>query len=77
MKEMVDLLAQRFSLTDAELEELLPSGQQAIFSNRVAWTKTHLKNAGLVDNPSRGRVRLSSDGLRVGYSSFPAIDLHM
>ena len=65
MKEMVDSLAQRFSLTDTELEELLPSGQQTIFSNRVAWTKTHLKNAGLVDNPSRGRVRLSSDGSRI------------
>ena len=65
MKEMVDSLAQRFSLTDTELEELLPSGQQTIFSNRVAWTKSHLKNAGLVDNPSRGRVRLSSDGARV------------
>ena len=64
-KEMVELLAQRFCLTDAELEEVLPSGQQTIFSNRVAWTKTHLKNAGLVENPSRGRVRLSSDGIRV------------
>lgn len=65
MKEMVEELAQRFSLTEAELQELLPSGQQAIFNNRVAWTKTHLKNAGLVDNPSRGRVRLSNDGARV------------
>ncbi len=65
MKEMVELLAQRFSLTELELEELLPSGQQSIFSNRVAWTKTHLKNAGLVDNPSRGRVRLSHDGARI------------
>ena len=64
-KEMADLLAKRFSLTEAELEEVLPSGQQTIFSNRVAWTKTHLKNAGLVENPSRGRVRLSRDGVRV------------
>jgi len=62
MKEMVSELASRFSLSDAEQEELLPSGQQKVFSNRVAWAKTHMKKAGLVDNPSRGRVRISTKG---------------
>ncbi len=75
MKEMVEALAQRFSLTEAELDELLPSGQQAIFNNRVAWTKSHLKNAGLVDNPSRGRVRLSSNGARVLSETPERIDI--
>jgi len=62
MREMGDLLAARFSLTESELQELLPSGQSKVFSNRVAWAKTHLKNAGLVNNPSRGRVRISELG---------------
>lgn len=65
MKEMVQILAQRFELTEDELEEMLPSGQAKVFMNRVAWTKTHLKAAGLVDNPHRGRVRLSSSGYDV------------
>jgi restriction system protein len=75
MKEMVGLLAKHFSLTESELEEMLPSGQQSLFSNRVAWTKTHLKNAGLVDNPTRGRVKLSSDGTRVLSESPGRIDM--
>ena len=29
---------------------LIPSGQSKVFSNRVGWAKTHLKNAGLVDS---------------------------
>ena len=62
IREVTESLAIRFGLTDQEREELLPSGQQSIFSNRVAWAKTHLKYAGLVENPTRGRVRISDLG---------------
>jgi restriction system protein len=62
MRDMVELLASRFSLTEEERMEMLPSGQSKVFNNRVGWAKTHLKNAGLVDNPTRGRVRLSVAG---------------
>lgn len=62
MRDMVELLASRFSLTDEERLEMLPSGQSKVFNNRVGWAKTHLKNAGLVDNPTRGRVRISAAG---------------
>ena len=31
---------------------LIPSGQSKVFSNRVGWAKTYLKNAGLVDSRS-------------------------
>jgi restriction system protein len=75
MREMGDLLAAKFSLTESELQELLPSGQAKLFSNRVAWAKTHLKNAGLVDNPTRGRVRISELGRSVLGQSPPSIDM--
>jgi restriction system protein len=59
MRDVVEALASHFSLTEAERQEMLPSGQAKLFNNRVGWSKTHLKNAGLVDNPTRGKVRLS------------------
>jgi restriction system protein len=65
MREVTDLLAESFHLTNQEREELLPSGQQSIFSNRVAWAKLHLKAAGLLENPVRGRVRISDLGRQV------------
>ncbi len=65
MRELTDSLAGRFGLTDQERTELLPSGQQGIFSNRVAWSKSHLKYAGLIVNPTRGRVRISPLGKQV------------
>jgi restriction system protein len=47
-------LATLFSLTQKEIEELLPSGRQKRFANRVAWAKVYLEQAGLLESPKRG-----------------------
>jgi restriction system protein len=75
MRDVVEALASGFSLTDEERQEMLPSGQSKVFSNRVGWAKTHLKNAGLVDNPSRGQVRLSDQGRQVLAQNPVSIDM--
>jgi len=75
MREATHRLAESFQLTDEEREELLPSGQQSIFSNRVAWAKSHLKAAGLLENPVRGRVRISDLGRKVLDARPPAINI--
>ena len=61
----VERLALAFNLTQEELTELLPSGQQTIFANRVAWARTYLKKAGLVDSPRRGLFQITERGLSV------------
>lgn len=65
LRAVTTALADRFGLTDAERTEQLPSGQQTVIANRVAWAKTYLKKAGLVVQPSRGVVRLSDEGRAV------------
>ena len=65
LQGLTTLLADRFGLTELERDKVLPSGQQSIFSNRVSWAKSHLKYAGLLDNPTRGRVRISGLGSQV------------
>ncbi len=42
-------LASKFSLTTEEREELLPSGNQTVFENRIGWARTYLKMAGLLE----------------------------
>ena len=49
-----DSLAIQFKISDSEKEEMLPSGKQARFSNRVAWAIVYLRRAGLIGNSSRG-----------------------
>jgi restriction system protein len=35
-------LADRFRLTEADRQELIPSGTQRLLDNRVGWAKTYL-----------------------------------
>ncbi len=55
-------VASSFKLSDEELATLLPSGRQAIFSNRIAWALSFLKQAGLVESPRRGLYRITERG---------------
>src|SRR5438067_10588805 len=65
MRELTEALAETFKLTDEQRQEHLPSGPQSLFYNRVAWAKTHLKYAGLIENPVRGKVSISEAGRKV------------
>jgi len=65
LRETIDHLATHFKLTDDELKQLLPSGQQTIFSNRVAWARTYLKQAGLLEPTRRGYFRITQRGLEI------------
>jgi len=63
--EITQLLTKKYGLTDDELRQMLPSGQQTIFTNRVAWAKAYLKRAGLLEHPERGSMRITSQGQEV------------
>jgi restriction system protein len=49
VQEAVDCLAGKFNLTSQELNELLPSGKQTTFYNRVGWARTYLAKSGLIE----------------------------
>ena len=63
LSETHDVLAKEFNLTDEELKELLPSGQQPIFRNRLGWARTYLKKAGLLTSPKRAHFQISDKGI--------------
>ncbi len=64
-RELIESLAAYFQLSDSERKELLPSGQQPVFDNRVGWARTYMKKAGLVDSDKRGTQKISQKGLEV------------
>lgn len=72
--EIRNILATVFHLSDEERRELLPSGKQFLFNNRVNWTASYLKQAGLVKNISRGTYQISDSGKSVLSSNVPKID---
>jgi len=65
LQETVDALANRFNLSDEEKKELLPSGQQTTFHNRVGWARTYLKKALLLEATRRGYFKITQGGLKV------------
>lgn len=58
----VEALADQFALSQEERNELLPSGSQAVFNNRVGWARSYLKQAGLLGDPRRGFFVITAKG---------------
>lgn len=65
LREAEESLGETFNLSDAERAELLPSGQQGIFKNRIGWARTYLKKACLVEAPKRGVFKITDRGLKI------------
>jgi restriction system protein len=63
--ETIKRLADQFNLSPEEREELLPSGKQRRFENRVRWARTYLGKAGLLAAPSRGVFQITQRGLEL------------
>ncbi|MDX1905399.1 MAG: restriction endonuclease [Bacteroidia bacterium] len=73
-QEIVQGLADILQIQDEERKELLTSGTQSVFDNRVGWAKTYLKKAGLLDSPKRATVVITETGRQVLAQSPERID---
>ncbi|MCC6403953.1 MAG: restriction endonuclease [Fimbriimonadaceae bacterium] len=62
LRETIDALAEQFQLTSEERKELLPSGQQEVFDNRVGWARTYLSKAGLLTKTRRSHYAITQRG---------------
>lgn len=73
-RDLIENLATEFHVTDDERKELLASGNQPIFDNRVGWAKTYLKKAGLLDSPKRATFVITDIGLQTLKKNLDRID---
>lgn len=63
VRDVRERIAGILSLTEADRNELLPSGKQFVFDNRVGWAKTYMEKAGLVRTVRRGVYQITDRGL--------------
>ena len=75
ISEVIQLLADQFHLTPEDRKQLLPSGTQRAFENRVRWSRTYLAKSGLLESAGRGRFRITKRGLAVLASPPIAINI--
>lgn len=73
-RECIEKLADEFGLSEDERKELLVSGQQTVFDNRVGWARTYLKKAGLLESPKRGFIKITQRGLEAVNSGITEIN---
>lgn len=74
IRDATERLAAEFALNDEEKSALLPSGRTRMFYSRVHWAGTYLVQAGLLERPKRGVLRLTERGRSVLQSNPKKID---
>ncbi len=73
--DVVNQLARDFGLTEEERQQILPSGRQATFANRVGWAKTCLVQAGLLEATKRAHFKITDRGKKSLAEGPPRIDV--
>ena len=77
ISKVKDAIAEQLQLSVESLSEQLPSGTQTVFANRVGWAKTYLKKAGLIENPKRAFVSITSEGKKLLASGVDITDSYL
>jgi restriction system protein len=65
VRNCITAVADKLGLDEEDRSQLLPSGKQAIFDNRVHWAKTYLVQAGLLEITRRAHFKLTACGSKV------------
>jgi restriction system protein len=73
--DVVGQLARDFVLTEEEQQQLLPSGKQTTFANRVGWAKSYLVQAGLLEGTRRAHFRITERGKKSLAEAPPRINV--
>lgn len=61
-RDFQPLVADLVQLTDEQRKEMLPSGGQLKYQNRIGWAVSFLTNVGAIDRPRRGHYQITGAG---------------
>lgn len=75
-KELRAKIADDMNLSEKDKAEMLPSGRQQTYANRILWSIQYLKNAGLLSAISRGEYAITPEGKKVFLNDAEILDLH-
>jgi restriction system protein len=75
LREARDRIAKEMGLTQADLDEKLPSGNQTKFDNRVAWAKSYFIQAKVLDGTRRGYFKIAERGRELLTQGHHRIDI--
>lgn len=70
----MDTLAKQMRISEADREDLLPSGTQTKYYNRITWSTTYLSKSLLLSKTGRGRFKITQRGLDILKTNPPKIN---
>lgn len=76
LRDVINQLAERFELSEEEIEKRLPSGKQTVLDNRIGWARTYLTKAGLLEVTRRAHFVLTERGKKAISDPSTDIDNH-
>src|SRR3990172_4687597 len=77
MKDAREEIAKAMALPEEDMKELLSSGIQTKFDNRVAWAKSYFVQAKVLESPRRGYFRITQRGLDLHKKGHERIDVRI
>jgi restriction system protein len=77
VREAREIIANSMNPSEADLAELLPSGTQTKFDNRVAWAKSYFVQAKVLESTRRGYFRITDRGRELLAKGHPRIDIRI
>lgn len=75
IQEARDVIAARMKLSETDMKERLPSGIQTKFDNRVAWAKSYLIQAKVLDASRRAHFMITERGVALHQKGLQKIDV--
>jgi restriction system protein len=75
LKEAREAISKRLGLSENDLSQLLPSGTQRTFYNRVAWAKSYFVQALVLETTRRGYFRITERGRELLKQGHQRIDI--
>lgn len=77
-EEVTNIIAKQLNLSEEEINKTYENNPKKVFKDRIAWARTYLKKAGLIDAPQRTTSKITDEGLKfinTGISNIKLKDL--
>lgn len=72
--EIRGVISEEFGVSEAELQQMIPSGRARLFDNRIGWTITHLSQAAALERTRPGHTRITARGRELLVAHLERVD---
>lgn len=73
--DISNTIANQLNLTEEEKNRIYANNPKKVFKDRIAWARTYLKKAGLIESPQRTTSKITAEGMKVAKSKLDKLNL--